>query len=191
MSVIMYILMLMSFYRKHIIKITILLLFAVGTMLVVWPGQNRTEASESVSSWLLDLRSDTDNPVVLDKISSLRTEKDDVPGLLRKASSIISEHSDDFTIPVDSNSSSDDDIYNTLLIKWSLHQQEGGTNTVMITDRQTEVTKASEKDNTTVWSQITNSAHFVVGTYSRISEVWEYIRMILRPMVSGIAIGAP
>lgn len=187
----MYIFMLMSFYRKHIIKITFLLLFAVGIMLVVWPGQNRTEASESVSSWLLDLRSDTDNPVVLDKISSLRTEKDDVPGLLRKASTIISEHSDDFTIPVDSNSSSDDDIYNTLLIKWSLHQQEGGTNTVMITDRQTEVTKASEKDNTTVWSQITNSTHFVVGTYSRISDIWEYIRMILRPMVSGIAIGAP
>ncbi|MDG5767907.1 hypothetical protein QA596_10555 [Balneolales bacterium ANBcel1] len=181
----------MEIFRAHIIKLAVLLLFVAGTALFVWPSQSDTQPGESVSSWLFDLRTNKDNPVVYQKISSLRTQEGDIPGLLRKASSIVSEHADDFSLPVDSTDSSDDDIYNTLLLKWTIHQQETMTRTVTIADRQTQVPPANEEDDQNAWNQLTQSIDFVIGAYGRISEAWEYIRIILRPLASGIAIGAP
>ncbi len=181
----------MTLFRAHIIKIAVLFLFVSGTVALIWPEQNRMEAGESVSNWLFELRSDTDNPVVYEKISSLRSEQGDIPGLLRKASSIVGEHADDFTLPVDEGGTSDDDIYNTLLLKWSIHQQATATDTVMITDRQSQVPPANEKDDKSTWNQLVNSIRFVTGAYGQISETWNYIRMLLKPMASGIAIGAP
>ena len=181
----------MSYFRSHIIKISVLLLFVTGMLIVAWPGKDRTSNSESISTWLMDLRSDTHNPVVHDKINSLSTKDGDIPGLLRQASSIISNHQDDFVLPVNSDDASDDDIYNTLLIKWTLHQQETVADTIMLSDRQSQVPAATEKDNKTYWDQVTQSVNFVIGAYSRVSEAWDYIRMILRPLVSGIAINAP
>ena len=181
----------MLFFRKHIITTTVLFLFVLGTALFVWPDQNETHSGESVSSWLFDLRSNTENPEVYEKISSLRTENGDIPGLLRKASSIVSQHSDDFTLPVDSTDASDDDIYNTLLLKWSLHQHDNTTRTVTITDRQSQVPQANEKEDKTSWNQLVQSIQFVAGTYNRLSDAWEYVRVILRPLASAIAINAP
>ena len=181
----------MSFFRSHIIKVPLLLLIITGITFIAWPREDRVPAGESVSSWLMGLRTDSDNPDVHNKIYSLRGDDDDIPGLLRKASSIIGEHKDDFTLPVDGGNATDDDIYNTLLLKWTLHQQESHADTVIIADRQAQVPPASEKEDRTLWSQFTNSIQFIIGAYSRASEVVDYIRMILRPLVSGIAIGAP
>ncbi len=181
----------MSYFRNLIIKIAVLILFVTGMLFVAWPWSERAHPGESVATWLFELRTDTDNPDVHDKIYSLRTENGDIPGLLRKASSIIRDHADDFTIPVDNESASDDDIYNTLVLKWTLHQQDIPVDTVMITDRQTQVPQANEKEDKSVWNQFTGSIQLLIGTYSRINQAWEYVRMILRPLVSGIAIGAP
>ncbi len=181
----------MSFFRSHIIKVPLLLIIITGITFFAWPREERLPAGESVSSWLMSLRADTDNPDVHSKIYSLRGEDDDIPGLLRKASSIIGEHQDDFNLPVDAGNTSDDDIYNTLLLRWTLHQQNPQADTVFIADRQAQVPPASEKEDKTLWSQFTSSIQFIIGAYSRASEVVDYIRMILRPLVSGIAIGAP
>lgn len=181
----------MSIFRIHIIKIIVLLLFVTGIMLVAWPGKDRSHSGESVSAWLFELRSDTENPDVHNKINSLRTENGDIPGLLRKASTIIGEHSEDFTLPVENGDATNDDIYNTLLLKWTLHQKGEPSDTVMITDRQPQVPPANEKDDKSVWQELTNSVHMVVSAYSKISQAWDYIRMILRPLVSGVAINAP
>lgn len=181
----------MSYLRSYSIKIAVLLLFVTGMLIVAWPAKDRTNNGESISNWLLDLRSDTSNPVVHNKISSLSNQDGDIPGLLRQATSIISSHQDDFVLPVNSGDASDDDIYNTLLIKWTLHQQEAAADTVTISDRQSQVPAATEKDNKSYRDQVTQSLSFVVGAYSRISEAWDYIRLILRPLVSGIAINAP
>ncbi len=181
----------MSFFRSHIIKAPLLLLIATGIIFIAWPGKQHVHSGESVSSMLLGLRSDTENPVVQNKIYSLRSEEGDIPGLLRKASSIIGEHQDDFKLPVDRGKATDDDIYNTLLLKWTLYQQQVPADTVIIPDRQIQAPPASEKEDKTFWSQVTNSIQFVIGAYNRVSDVVDYIRMILRPLVSGIAIGAP
>lgn len=181
----------MTFFRSHIISLTVLLLFVMGITIIAWPAEERIHSGESISSWLLELRSDTDNPLVISKIDSLKTENGDIPALLRKASAIVGAHQDDFTIPVDASGASDDDIYNTLLIKWTLHQQNKVADTVMITDRQSKMPQVNENDDKTIWNQFTHSIQFVIGTYSKISEAWEYIRMLLRPLASGIAINAP
>lgn len=181
----------MSFFRFHIIKVPLLLLIVTGIIFIAWPREDRTPAGESVSSWLLSLRTDTDNPHVHNKIHSLRGEDDDIPGLLRKASAIVGEHQDDFALPVDADNASDDDIYNTLLLKWTLHQQESPADSLLLAERQAQVPPASEKDDKTLWGQITSSIQFVVGAYGKISEAVDYIRMILRPLTGGIAINAP
>jgi hypothetical protein len=181
----------MSIFRNHNIKITVLFLFVTGMIFVAWPWEERAHPGESVAAWLFELRSDTENPDVHDKIHSLRMESGDIPGLLRKASAIIGDHAEDFTLPVDNGTSSDDDIYNTLLLKWSLHQQNAPVDTVMITDRQTSVPQANEKEDKTVWGQFTGSIQLVAGTYSRVVLAWDYVRMLIRPLTSGIAIGAP
>lgn len=181
----------MLFFRNHIIKIAVLILFVTGMLSVALPWEERVHPGESIATWLFELRADTVNPDVQAKIYSLRSENGDISGLLRKASSIISAHADDFTLPVDSGNASDDDIYNTLLLKWTLHQQDIPVDTVMITDRQTSVPQAHEKDNKPVWSQYTDSIRELVGTGSRIHQVRDNMRTILLPLVSGIAIGAP
>ncbi len=181
----------MSFFRSHIIKFKVLFLVATGILFISWPGENAIHAGESVSNWLLEFRSDTENPDVHHKINALRTENGNIPKVLRKASFIVSEHHDDFTLPVDTGNSSDDDIYNTLLLKWSVHQQNTHTETLVFTDRQSQVSQTSDKEYKTIWNQLEYSVQFVVGAYSRISEALDYIYMILRPLVSGIAINAP
>ena len=169
-----------------------LLLIVTGVLFIAWPGEHREPAGESVSSWLLGLRNNTENPEVQKKIYSLRAEEGDIPGLLRKASAIVGEHKDDFALPVnDADSASDDDIYNTLLLKWTLHQQTAPADTVIIADRQSQIPPASEKEDKTLWGQFVNSIQFVIGAYSRISDAVDYVRMILRPLASGISIGAP
>ena len=181
----------MSFFRSHIVKVPLLLLIVTGIVFVAWPREDRIQTGESVSAWLMGLRADTENPEVHNKIYSLRSEEGDIPGLLRKASAIIGEHQDDFTLPVDEGSATNDDIYNTLLLKWTLHQQEAVADTLTIIDRQVQVPPASENDDKSLWSQVTNSVQFIVGAYSRISDAIDYIRMILRPLVGGISINAP
>ncbi len=181
----------MSIFRAHIIKVSALLLFGLGTFLYLFPEHGRMQTGESVSSWLSELRVNKDNSEVYEKISSLRTEDGDIPGLLRKASFIVSEHADEFALPVDSTDTSDDDIYNTLLLKWSMHQQEAMDRTVTINDRQNKAPVANENENKSTWNQIVQSVDFVVGAYSRVQEVWDYVRIMLRPLSSGVAIGAP
>ncbi len=181
----------MAFFRSHIVKVPLLLLIVTGITFFAWPREDRKQTSESVSVWLMGLRADTDNPEVQNKIHSLRGEQGDIPGLLRKASAIVGEHQDDFTLPVDEGSATNDDIYNTLLLKWTLYQQEALADTVMIVDRQVQVPPASEKEDKTLWSQVSSTVQFVVGAYSRLSDAIDYIRMILRPLSGGISINAP
>ncbi len=181
----------MRFFRSHTVKVPLLLLIVTGIIFVAWPREDRIQTGESVSAWIMALRADTDNPELHGKIYSLRSEKDDIPGLLRKASAIIGEHQDDFTLPVDEGNATNDDIYNTLLLKWTLHQQEAVTDTLTILDRQVQVPPASEKDDKSLLSQVTNSIQFIIGAYSRVSEAIDYIRMILRPLAGGISINAP
>jgi len=181
----------MSFFRSHIIKVPLLLLIITGITFVAWPREDRKQAGESVSVWLMGLRADTDNPEVQNKIYSLRGEQGDIPGLLRKASAIVGEHQDDFTLPVDEGGDTSDDIYNTLLLKWTLYQQEALADTLTVIERQVQVPPASEKEDKTLWSQVTNSIQFIIGAYSRLSDVVDYIRMILRPLIGGISINAP
>ncbi len=181
----------MEFFRSHIIKIPLLLLIVTGITFFVWPREDRKQAGESVSVLLMSLRADTDNQEVQNKIHSLRGEQGDIPGLLRKASDIIGQHQDDFTLPVDEGGATNDDIYNTLLLKWTLYQQESLTDSVMIVDRQVQVPVASEKEDKSLWNQVTSTVQFVVGAYSRLGEAIDYIRMILRPLAGGISINAP
>jgi hypothetical protein len=181
----------MEFFRSHIVKIPLLLLIITGITFFVWPREDRKQTGESVSVWLMSLRADTDNQEVQNKIYSLRGEQGDIPGLLRKASDIIGQHQDDFTLPVDDSGATNDDIYNTLLLKWTLYQQETLADTVVIIDRQIQVPPASEKDDKTLWNQVTSTVQFVIGAYSRLSDAIDYIRMILRPLAGGISINAP
>lgn len=181
----------MEVFRLHIIKIPLFLLILMGIALLVWPGGDGKQTGESVSVWLMSLRTDTDNQEVRNKIYSLRSEHGDVPGLLRKASAIVGEHQDDFGLPMDDSDATSDDIYNALLLKWTLYQQETLADTVVILERQAQVPPATEKDDKSLWKQVSDTVQFVAGTYSRLGEAIEYIRMILRPLSGGISINAP
>lgn len=146
---------------------------------------------ESISAWLLDLRTDTENPQVHKKIFSLKTERGDVPGLLRKASAIISEHTDDFKLPLNKTSKTGDEIYNTLLLKWTLHQQSSQADSFTVTERQTPFPKNIEQEGSTVWNPFIHLNHIVAGAHSKNNKAWNYLQVILIPLKGGIAIGAP
>ncbi|MDI6400995.1 hypothetical protein QLX67_03240 [Balneolaceae bacterium ANBcel3] len=182
----------MSFFRIHIIKITLIALSLTGLCILVWPWQNQSHRGESVSNWLFELRTDTENPEVYDKISSLRSENGDIPRLLRKASDIIRDHTEDFAIPVDPDDATNDEIYNTLLIKWSIQNRSAATSdTIMISERQSSVPNNPEKEDRSLMGQLSETVDFVLGVYTRISETINHIQRILRPLSGGISINAP
>lgn len=181
----------MSLFRSHILHVTVLILFVAGMIHLALPTGGRHGSAESVSSWLSGLRSNTSNSEVTEKIDALRTERSNIPDLLRKASGIINEHRDDFNIPVDTSNTSDDDIYHTLLIKWTLYQQNSSTSALMTAERQNQVPQATDKEDSTTWGQFTATVRLVIDAWSRTREAVEFVRSLLRPLSSGIAIGAP
>lgn len=181
----------MEFFRKHIIKTSILLLFAAALVLVLRPASQHHYNGESVSNWLLSLRSDTESPEVHEKIASLRSQQGDLPGLLRQASSIVSEHADDFTLPVNGPEASDEDIYNTLLLKWTMQQQSENHASALHQERNTRNNQAPEPEQSTLRTNVVQAVQVVVSTYEKAGEIRDFVRRLLQPLSSGIAINAP
>lgn len=182
----------MSFFRLHIIKVSVLIIFITGLIFLFRADKGSHANAVSVSTWLLELRADTTNEVLQQKIYSLASEEKDINRLLQEASALVSEYPDDFKIPISGENPSHDEIYNTLVLKWSHHHQQAATtNAIMATDRVIPASSGNDNEENSIRHSWVQTVNFVLSTYGRVVEVWEYILLLLRPFATGIVINAP
>lgn len=186
----------MKIFRSHILRSYSFFVLMIGIALHLVGDSEQQAHHEAFTSWLGShlKNSDSEAHQALENLSKDHSELDEV---IRKASELVSNHADEFSLPLESESDENDgsdDMYHLLLEQWNHFQNsEAGMGKAIFVE--------SAKSNTI----LPNDGKFasIAGISNRIPTAEQYpdiktrdaqdynSSFQLRPMASGTAIGAP
>tara|TARA_Y100001935_G_scaffold217449_1_gene189660 strand:- start:103318 stop:103869 length:552 start_codon:yes stop_codon:yes gene_type:complete len=117
----------MKFFRSHRIQASglAILVFAIAIHLFRFSANDVTESA--FTSWLGSHLKSQDDSMLL-KIHSLNDDSTELDTIIRKASELISDNSDDFELPLSKEApATPEELYTLLLTEWNYFQTTGNT----------------------------------------------------------------
>jgi hypothetical protein len=182
------------FRSKRLLLVTAILLW-IGVSSRFYVAQTDSGHSTELTNWLLTFADKEQSELASTKLKSvLQQDPGGFHGMLTKASEIIVEHPNLFNLPVDSNSSSNQDVLEVLLTQWNLHNQTSGMSNGVQTERnRASVTTTNETYSIKYWAQKVQDTGKSATTFlsSHIPLIEVISKFVIRPMIDGLSINAP
>lgn len=184
----------MSFFRKHIIKIGVILLIQFGFLICLIPNQQRQQTNRTFTNWLSSYLKGKSNDSVKKKVENLGTDAGEISQLMVKASELISKNADHFNIPIKKNKPSEKDVYKVLLVEWNIYHQSKATgNALSVEHTKNQLYYNSEKSpHSYRFSGIIPAIDYHTPRNIETNTLpTSFISHSTIPLSCGIAIGAP
>lgn len=182
----------MKFFRLHSVRIGLLVLLVVSILPSLWPWQQDSHDKALFSQWLGSLIDHKESEEAGDKLDRLHEDTSDVVSLLKQASLVISENRDLFSLPVDEQNASQEDVFRMLIKQWSLHHQGSGMSETTLLERilfKVPGIEKAFKHFMMPWHQTLRSERSQESHLPIFDLPFKPVSLI--PMANGVAIGAP
>lgn len=184
----------MNFFRTQITRFTCSFLLLAGMAFYFVKPAIKKVRYEAFSSWLGSHLISHDKSQILAQVNALSSFDGEMESVIRKASELVTNHTQDFEFPItNKNTESTDDVFRLLLTEWNYFQLSSSG-----------MGKAVHAENMKPQTVISSDKHiFIKGTTSawykgeilaeaRLSDVVSPdAYLTLSPLKSGISIGAP
>ncbi len=115
-------LVLMNFFRTHIIRSFNVALLLAGMALYFMKPVSGNANHDAFTSWLQSNLKSGNNTSVLDQIKGLQTHDGELESVIRKASVLVKANAEDFKLPVDTKSKDENEVFQVLLKEWKAFQ---------------------------------------------------------------------
>lgn len=181
----------MKIFRTHITKVYSLAIILLGFVLHFAEPIQESKVHSEFTSWLDAKVKTEDNAEVRKLISDLADDADELESVIRKASEIVSENSEDFELPFDESENSN--VFEVIIDEWNAYQSSSnGMGKAVILEtvksnavQQNEGPSLSKASKTVSASCLNNLVTLEAGwkTFSQITSS--------TPFESGVAINAP
>lgn len=182
----------MSIFRLHTLRIPLVVLITLSVLSFLFHDQKSVKQEDKVVNWLQSLMLEQHDAEVNSKLASLSYQGSDTSDFLKEATQIIRDHSDHFKLPIDSSQSSDEEIYQLLLVEWTEFQQtNSGMNATTNVDRSSKNGFYLEKYFKTASDAVKDFSKTTHTIYTTSLDVIQFIRHNILPLIGGTAIGAP
>lgn len=112
----------MKFFRAHIIQSVFSGLLLAGIIFYFFKPANNQADEDAFTSWLQANLKTNDNTEVIDQIRQLSHVDVEIETVIRKASSLVKSHADDFNLPVSPESDDENEVFQVLLKEWNAYQ---------------------------------------------------------------------
>lgn len=181
----------MSIFRFHILR-HVLILATIATMLpFLLLQQTGSTSVGKVTHWVQNFL-DEDATDLREQIRLIEHGEQKPEGVLKKISTLISEHSEAFQIPVPVENPSEEDIYLILLHEWVEHQQNGnGMGATALAERNSKNGFHVEKLYRAAHQALAQNFTQYYLVLEKVMIGITFIRYHLIPLSGGVAIGAP
>lgn len=183
----------MSFFRRNIIRIAVVILLQIGMLVYILPASSRGRTYKPFAIWLRHYLNGNASGSARSKIMELSRQTGEAPQLIAKASQIISSNARDFTIPLRKTQLSEQDIYHLLLVEWNLYHQSSGMSNGVVIDHSKNGPFYNQEP--ALMPEFTGAdGIMLLPALSKLTVCSSDENLVLpyaRPLVSGIAIGAP
>jgi len=183
-----------SFFRKHIIKIGVILLLQLGFMICLFPTQQRHRTTRTFTNWLSSYLKGKKNDTVKKKVENLGVDSGEISQLMVKASELISKNADRFNIPLKNKKPSEKDVYKVLLVEWNIYHQSTTTgNAVSVEQSKNQLFYNTEKGPHSPRTATIppSSDHYATRNIEINTSPSSFKPHSAIPLIGGIAIGAP
>ncbi|MFY0683291.1 MAG: hypothetical protein JXR20_01965 [Balneola sp.] len=116
----MYILQAVKIFRTHITKTYSLVVILLGFVLHFAEPIQESKTHSEFTSWLDAKVKTEDSSDIRKLITSLADDAGELESVIRKASEIVSQNSEDFELPI--NGSGDSDVLEVIIDEWNAYQ---------------------------------------------------------------------
>ena len=183
----------MNIFRSHITQFYGFVLLMVGIAFSYAKPIDQKENHTAFTHWLGTHLKD-DNSEVQKELAAISSEHSEFESVLRKASVLVSSHSDDFEFPVSNKELSSEDIYQVLISTWNDYRNMGAgmgkaifveslkTQTILPNDGKIVISSTTNQRKT----ELKNPSTYLVNAENSLN-----LSFFLSPLESGTAIGAP
>lgn len=185
----------MNLFRSHIARISSFLLLMMG-MVLHFAKPIEDKAGQDAFTFWLESHLKTQNDKILNQIEALSNDTEELEFVIRKASELVLNHSEDFELPVseNSNESSEEDLYHILLTEWNNYQNSSSGMGKAVFIQNIKPQTILPTDAQFFSSALTKKlSHYDVDHVTDLNshELASSATYILSPLKSGTAIGAP
>ena len=182
-------------FRSHNLLILIGFLLGIGFVSHFLGERVQHAQDDQLTEWLITF-ADEEHRVIAGNIlrEAIENDNDDLKSALERASEVIASHPEIFTVPVDSEETTDQDVFKVLIKQWNMNQETGGMSKGIQTERDRSAAKTSvESKLSNHWSTSADKyfkagATFLVETVPGARYI---ISFVLRPLIDGLSINAP
>jgi thiamine biosynthesis lipoprotein ApbE len=176
-------------FRTHITKAYSFAVVLLGFVLHLAMPIQESKTHSEFTSWLDAKVKSEENAKVRSLIESLADDAEELETLIRKASEIVSENSDDFELPV----SKDSDVFDVLIGEWNAYQNAtSGMGKAVVVENiksnavsQKEVAPLKKASKSVLESCMNNLVTVEAGWQTFTDQSYS------KPFLSGVAINAP
>jgi hypothetical protein len=115
----------MNIFRLHITRTLSVAALLAGMVFYFLKPVNNEAKQGAFTNWLQShLKTNLDNDKVKEQIRELSyTDEEELESVIRRASVLVKNHSDDFEIPINSESENEQEVFKILLKSWNNYQQ--------------------------------------------------------------------
>jgi hypothetical protein len=128
----------MKFFRSHITQSIFSGILLAGIIFYFFKPGNVQAEEDAFTSWLQATLKTSNNTEVIDQIHQLSHVDVEIESVIRKASSLVRNHAEDFNLPVSPESDDENEVFHVLLKEWTAYQNSstGMGNAVLIKQAQ-------------------------------------------------------
>ena len=183
-------------FRSHNLFILIGFLLGIGFVSHFIAERAQHKQDDQLTEWLMTF-ADKEHSVIAGSMlrEALQNEDDsDFKSALERASEVIASHPEIFNISVDSEETTDQDVFKVLIKQWNMNQETGGMSKGIQTERDRSAAKTSVESKLSNHWSTSSDKYFKAGAAfltENIPGAKYIIQFVLRPLIDGLSINAP
>lgn len=179
----------MKIFRTHITKTYSLAIILLGFVLHFASPTQESKTHSEFTSWLDAKVKTEDNSEIRKLISELADDVEELESVIRKASEIVSENSDDFELPF----GEEENVLDVIIDEWNAYQNSsnGMGKAVIIETVKSNAVQQNEALNSSKASKSVSAS--CMNNLVTLEAGWKIFSQITSstPFESGVAINAP
>ena len=182
-------------FRSHNLFILIGFLLGIGFVSHFIGERAQHTQDDQLTEWLMTFADKEHSAIAGNMLrEALQNEDSDLKSALERASEVIASHPEIFNIPVDSDKSTNQDVFKVLIKQWNMSHETGGMSKGIQSERDRSAAKTSvEFKLSNHWSTNTDK-YFKAGSAfftENVPGAKYIISFVLRPLIDGLSINAP
>jgi thiamine biosynthesis lipoprotein ApbE len=178
-----------KFFRTHITKAYSLSVILFGFILHFAQPIQESKTHSAFTSWLDAKVKTEENAEIRKLITDLSSETEELESVIRKASEIVSQNSDEFELPV----SDDSDVFDVILDEWNAYQNSTSGMGKAVVVENIKSNAVSQKEAASLKKTSKSISESCLNNLATVEAGWNTFtaQNFSKPFKSGVAINAP